>query len=139
MIELRLIERPEIPDYWPMLEPYFSRIPEKIETDITPESILQRARERRLLLYSIEDKGRPIAAAATGFIEAEGIAFIEAVAGDRLSHWLPNILCQFEDCARRANASRIRVHGRKGWLRKLRRFGYQPVSDDTTEKRLQNG
>lgn len=127
MIELRLIERAEIPYYWLLLESYFERIPEKVTTEVTPDLILQKAGDKRLLLWLILNDGKPCGAAATGIRTCgnETVAFVEAIAGDGMKDWLLPVLSDFEARAKRAGATIIEHEGRRGWERRLP--GFKPV------------
>lgn len=69
--------------------------------------------------------GRGIeAAAATVLINSEigKVCIITACGGDGMKQWLP-LIGQIEDYARDEGCARVRIFGRKGWLRALE--GYE--------------
>ncbi len=69
--------------------------------------------------------GRAVeAAAATVLINSEigKVCVITVCGGSRMRRWLP-LLRHIEDYARSENCARVRIYGRKGWLRVL--DGYQ--------------
>jgi len=127
MIELLLVEHVEIAQFWPALKPYFARISGRVTTEVTPDLILEKAKDRRLLLWAIHDDGKLRGAVATGIRECgtETVAFVEAIAGDGMEQWLLPILDDFETRAKRAGATIIEHEGRMGWARKLP--GYRTV------------
>ena len=138
LARLCLIPLDEVDAFWPVLLPFFDRIRDKIETDITPESILERARNQNLLLWAIVDDGF-CGAAATGEMDRDGVkvAFVEALGGE--IEWIGPVITDFEQRAHRAGASIVRVHGRRGWQRILKKYGYHPAGEDATEKELDDG
>lgn len=86
MIHLRLVPFGEEERAWPMLRPYFERIPRKIGTTITPDRILAKAKERRLMLWKIYWGWCLIGAAATGET-TDKVAFIENGARPVWERW----------------------------------------------------
>ena len=127
MIVLRLVERDEITLFWPKLKPYFARIAAKVTTEITPATIFDGAKDRRLLLWAIHDDGQLLGAAATGVRDCgdDTVAFIEALAGDEMDRWLIPVLEDFEIIARERGATIVEHEGRLGWARKLP--GWKPT------------
>ena len=120
---------------WPALRPYFDRIAAKLpDSTVTADTILARAHKRELMLWKIQQGWCLTGALATG--EMGKTAFVEAIAGDRMRDWLGPCLADLEDRCRAAGMQRLRAQGRKGWLRLLRQYGFTPINDDTTEKRL---
>lgn len=127
MIELRRVDRSEIAQFWPVLEPMFARIPGKVTTEVTPADILERSKEQTLLLWVVHDDGTILGTFASGIrtCGTETVAFVEAIAGDDLDRWLLPALADFEARAKNAGATIIEHEGRSGWARKLP--GYRPV------------
>ena len=125
MIACRLVDDPE--SIWPVIASYFARIPEKVTTEVTPDSIRAAVDEGRLDIWAICDEETTYGFLAAGLRQcgAERVAFIEAIAGDEMERWLGEALASFETLAREAGATIVEHEGRKGWERVLP--GYRVV------------
>lgn len=79
--------------------------------------------------------GRAVEAAATTSLietDAEKVCVLTACGGEQMSRWL-GLLGQIEDYARAEGCSRVRIFGRKGWVRMLERYR---ISNVILEKEL---
>lgn len=114
---------------WPALEPWFASVEHRTGTDLTPPDIREAAKQGRLTLWAIYDTERPVpllAAAASGALDSDGVPVTEilSLGGRDFSAWGPTILAEFERLARDNGMKRVRIVGRPGWARRLRRLGY---------------
>jgi hypothetical protein len=68
------------------------------------------------------------AAATTSLIEtdAEKVCVLTACGGEDMGRWL-GLLSQIEDYAKAEGCSRVRIFGRKGWVRVLERYRIRNV------------
>jgi len=71
------------------------------------------------------------AAAATILINSEfgKVCIITVCGGSNMTHWLP-LIRQIENYARCEGCRRVRIYGRKGWLRVLDGYGQKHVIMD---------
>ena len=71
------------------------------------------------------------AAAATILINSEigKVCIITACGGSGMKHWLP-LIRRIEDYARNEGCARVRIYGRKGWLRVLEGYEQKHVIMD---------
>ena len=75
-------------------------------------------------LVWIAFEGQTVFAAGTTAIWDDGEAEIRLCAGVRHREWVCEALRIVEAWARDAGASRLTMRGRRGWLRYVRRFGW---------------
>ena len=77
----------------------------------------------RSLLWVAWNGQEVAAAAATILIDSEigKVCIITACGGRAMQRWLP-LLAEIENYARVEGCSRVRIYGRKGWLRLLEGF-----------------
>lgn len=47
--------------------------------------------------------------------------------GEHLDQWLPDIMGTFDVLAAEQQADVISIHGRSGWVKKLKQYGYEPI------------
>jgi hypothetical protein len=85
----------------------------------------------RSLLWMAWSGGAIESAAATILINSElgKVCIITVCGGSDMKRWLP-LIGQIESYARREGCARVRIYGRKGWLRVLDRYEQQYVIMD---------
>lgn len=85
----------------------------------------------RSLLWVTWDGKAIEAAAATILIRSEvGMTcIITACGGSRMTRWLP-LIAQIENYARNEGCARVRIYGRRGWLRVLDGYAQKHVIMD---------
>jgi hypothetical protein len=85
----------------------------------------------RSLLWVVWDGQAIEAAAATILIRSEvgKTCIITACGGSRMTRWLP-LIAQIENYARNESCARVRIYGRKGWLRVLDGYAQKHVIMD---------
>jgi hypothetical protein len=73
--------------------------------------------------------GRTVEAAATTSLietDAEKVCVLTACGGENMRRWI-DLLGQIEDYAKAEGCSRVRIFGRKGWVRVLERYRIRNV------------
>lgn len=85
----------------------------------------------RSLLWVAWDRQAIEAAAATILIGSEigKVCIITACSGSSMTRWLP-LIAQIENYARKEGCARVRIYGRKGWLRVLDGYAQKHVIMD---------
>lgn len=85
--------------------------------------------EEKAALWVVED-GQIHGAAVTGVTKIEDGYMMEVLAmgGEKMEHWLDEILPVFEYDAKRMGCTYIQVTGRQGWKKMLKSFGYNHTS-----------
>jgi hypothetical protein len=104
-----------------------------VTTATTPEEIYDEAMKDRRLIWAVLDPAQepPLRAVlSTGqWIDHDGMAvFIEALAGEAMTTWLPQCLPELERHAKAAGANRLRIKGRPGWSKVLRDYRLAAVT-----------
>lgn len=118
-MELVCIPPGLVHEFYPKVAPMLRAAIRK--TDLARASDLddQILRGEGLLWLAIE--GQTIEAAATTTIletDRHSVCLVTACAGDDMPQWLP-LFRQIEDWARFEGCKRVRIIGRRGWLRAL--------------------
>jgi len=110
-------------EIWPVVAPLLKAACRRTElnafADIEADALSGRS------LVWLAWNGRTVeAAAATVLIKSEigKVCIITACGGTDMRRWLP-LIGQIESYARNEGCERVRIYGRKGWLRALR--GYE--------------
>ena len=85
----------------------------------------------RSLLWIAWNKQAIEAAAATVLINSEigKVCIITACGGNDMPRWLP-LIAAIENYARAEGCTRVRIYGRKGWLRALDGYGQTHIIMD---------
>lgn len=85
----------------------------------------------RSLLWIVWNGNSINAAAATVLINSEvgKICVITACGGEDMQRWLP-LIGQIENYARDEGCARVRIYGRKGWLRVLEGYEHKHIIMD---------
>jgi hypothetical protein len=114
---------------WPMVEPFVAMACEKVPTDLTPDFILEGARDGRFRLWLILDGEETVAAFPMAELP-DGTAQFYTVGGSRMTEWMPVLLPQFAEMARASGMRALRLDGRKGWERQMARYGFRTIKRD---------
>jgi hypothetical protein len=80
------------------------------------------------LLWACVD-GSGLLAAATAWLSAEGYVEVKLIGGKDRHKWLAELNDRIGAAARDAGATRLIAIGRRGWLRELKRLGWE-ASDE---------
>jgi hypothetical protein len=126
---LAYVPREDIEVLWPLIEPFIKRACEKVETDLTPAFVRDGAKTGRYRIWLVS-KGEVVVSAFAIAELPDGTAEFSAFAADRFEEWMPSILLQFADLARKAGMRALRIDGRRGWERKMTRFGFATIKRD---------
>ena len=94
------------------------------------EHIQAQLREGFMQLWSIQDTrqgNKPICFIVSHIVQVEGFRtlIIRWCGGERIEEWLEEITTM-EKWATNQNCHKVEIWGRPGWIRAMRRFGYEP-------------
>lgn len=110
---------------WGIVEPFLAENIRKSGTDWTLDLFKEGAKDGRLRVWIVCG---PEPVSAFVILEyADRTAEFVAFTAHRFMEWMPAVLPQFEALARAAGIERLRIDGRKGWQRKMDKFGFATV------------
>jgi hypothetical protein len=112
-----------LPD--PERHPLWEGIRGLLEPAVTDAPVLEK---NELVWIAID--GPQIVGAGTTVLNNDGTAEILACGGVRHREWVNQALEAVESWARGAGASRLTMRGRRGWLRHVRRFGWDATGTE---------
>ena len=127
-VTLGTVPRSRISEYWPLLRPLLeSAMSHGMRLPV--DALLADAYLGNVTLWAVVVDDRIVGAAATQVIDYSGgqsALRVVALSGDQFSLWEAKIIEAFERTARSFGAQTIEAVGRKGWARKLDRYGFEP-------------
>lgn len=126
-MNLRLIRPEEVESLWPLAAPRLAPALAVSEGETTLDLLLDRlmdGTDSRLVLVTEDDL--VVTAAVLTMVEypAKRVCQISYAGGSRLDEWCDNGLQAVEKLAKELGADAIYIQGRKGWVRRLQRHGY---------------
>jgi hypothetical protein len=118
------VPRARLAEVWPVVEPLLTPALSR-GGEMTTQTLAEALRDGRFLLW-LAWSGRLEAVAVTEIADtiAGRVCCIVACGGRERARWL-GLRTDLETYARRAGCTRMRIYGRKGWLRALP--DYRPV------------
>lgn len=126
---LAYIKTEDIDNYWGWLGNWLNRALERAPSDMTIDQIYEYATQDRLRLWLVLDGDVPEAVFVTGE-QPDGTLDIFAMAGRRMTQWMPVLIEPFAQMAKASGMTRFRMAGRKGWLNVLKNIGYVQTGTD---------
>jgi hypothetical protein len=115
------VQRARLAEVWPAVEPLLTPALKR-GGEMTMQGLVEALRDGRFVLW-LAWSGRLEAAAVTEVADtiAGRVCCIVACGGRDRARWL-DLRADLETYARRAGCVRMRIYGRKGWLRALPDF-----------------
>lgn len=115
---------------WPVLVPLIAPALEHDHNDLSLDAILADIKAGKYCCLAVMDNDEIIAVqTAQIFTEDNGNRIFNLVttAGTRLDEWQDLLSGALDKLAKEFNCQYIHTRGRLGWLRALKRNGYQPL------------
>jgi hypothetical protein len=119
-LKIGAVANPTQWDRWPEAEAYLepARARGDFASCIEPDEAL----------YVVLD-GDELLAAATAWLSTEGYVEVKLVGGRDRQRWLGELDKVIGAAAKRAEARKLLAIGRRGWLRELKRLGWDSVGE----------
>lgn len=135
MGEARIVWSGILPDHlekaWPIVAPQLQRALDESLGELSLEGVRQRLMKAKMQLWMIGDEfdEDTLGVVITQVERGEMASFLNIVlcAGDGLEEWIDH-LHVLEMFAEQQNCEYIKVHGRAGWERILKPYGYKKYS-----------
>lgn len=121
--ELICVDPERVHEIWPLAEPLLRRAIERTGLSAFREIERDIRCGNALLWLAVEDEGSEITILAAASTRLQGtdagkVCVVTACAGKQMSRWL-SLIGRIEEFAKNEGCNRVRIYGRKGWLRAL--------------------
>jgi hypothetical protein len=124
---------------WPMFKEYAERVlPLTRKRRCATQFLLDLMRNVEMLLVVMGEDGKVIGFCSTAITNYDQIKMLQVrmLAGDFFSDWIDDMHETLEKFAMENNCDGMELIGRRGWVRKLDRFGWREAFV-TVEKRFE--
>lgn len=130
---IKILSADEVVVNWGRIEPHLVRVLAQFDYGSDPEHILLDAVNGRREIWQIADYDA-IAVTEICTLPKFSVLDISLVCGDNMDTWLEPLLDQLTQYAKASGCRYIDGFGRKGWTRKLEKYGFKPYSYDVRLK-----
>ena len=122
---------------WPVVKGMLERAIAHSNGEITSEGVLKSAIEGETLLVTISEEKEVVAAIAIeqrNFDSGLRILNLTLVGGNEMASWMDKFSEIADNLARDYKCDEIYIIGRPGWVRTLRRLGFEAVHTTVSRK-----
>lgn len=140
-MNIQLVLKDDIEEGWNLIEPFIQPAMDFDAAGNTADSVKNAMMRGDVLALVITDNEGLIIAVQTMEIHNdndEKVLNLLTTAGTRLDEWQDDVLKTLETFAKNLGCDAIRTRGRAGWMRILKKHGFEHLYT-ITEKRLNNG
>lgn len=129
MIEIVAIPKDRVDEIWGVAEPIVARVLPHNREAYATDDVLADIKEGTSLLLMIMEGEECIATLVCTFEfqKNKKVLHVPIACGDRADEWLPIAHEVVPSIAREFGCAMVTGRGRKGWLRKLAKFGYKEL------------
>lgn len=127
-MRLEAIKWHDIPLYWPTVKDWIAQALTH-GAGYWPQDIYQRLMYREMTLWLVRDGEDAICACAVTQLWSQPrvkVCDLLLVGGEGLENWA-HLIGKIEDWARSQGCVETRAHGRAGWKREAKTFGYEQL------------
>jgi hypothetical protein len=131
MTKVELMDIVRIEHYWPQIKEALQRVEPEHLRGITSSWLLGKALANEIQIWGVGDEERIDLLLLTSLnqeLSGEKVLRVVLLFGQLLDEHLFEGLKGVHCLAKHEGCARIEVHGRRGWERKLRKFGYTLTS-----------
>lgn len=131
------IKQNDLHKWWPLVKQFIEKALTKGYGEYDCDDIHTLLEDGNAILILAVVGDNVLAGIVVTMIEKPAIRelVILTAGGTHLDYWLPEIMNTFDKLAEEQQADVISIHGRNGWVKKLKQYGYNPVHT-TVIKRL---
>ncbi|WP_373089291.1 hypothetical protein [Zhongshania sp.] len=130
---INLLSPDQVVTHWGSIEPLLQRVLSRFDYGSDAEHILIDVVNGRRQIWEIADFSA-IAVTEVCNLPKFSVLDIPLVSGDNMETWLEPLLDQLTEYAKASGCRYIDGFGRKGWTRKLEKYGFKPYSYDVRLK-----
>lgn len=115
----------DIDTFWQEVEPFINKALEYNHGEFTTEDIYGWLKNQKMQLWVVHENGIQAAAVTEVVIyPRKKIVRILALAGNGFDEWSDDLQALFEFWGKKLDADGIEIIGRRGWIKKLEKYGY---------------
>lgn len=131
------IKQDDLHKWWPLVRQFIEKALTRGYGEYDADDIHTLLEDGNAGLILAVVNNNVVAGIVTTVIEKPALRemIIMTAGGDHLDDWLDEIMEVFDIVAKQQQADVIAIHGRAGWVKKLKSYGYEPVHT-TVIKRL---
>ena len=122
---------------WPLVEEYLQRAVDHSNGEMSIEDVYMRMVKGSMLLVTISVKSDIVAAIAIeqrDFPSGKRVMNLTLLGGSDLVDWMDQFSEIADKLAKDYKCEEIYIVGRQGWVRSLRRLGFEPVHTVVSRK-----
>lgn len=125
-VTISAIPRERVSEIWSLAVPFLCRVLEYNGGEYALEDLEERLRLGEQQLF-MAHRGSAVLAAITAEIihyPRKTICGLVAAGGDHIDEWLDKFMAVITPIAKEQGADEIRIAGRAGWERKVKKYGF---------------
>ena len=129
MIEVVAIPKNKIQEVWDQAEPVVAKVLPHNMGKYTTDDVLNDIEAGDSLLLLVLERGEILATIICTFEEQEGkkVLHMPIVCGERIDEWADLCHETVPKIAKEFGCAMVTGRGRRGWLRKLSKYGYEEL------------
>jgi len=126
MAKIVAIHPDELNKWWPSTQPLVDKALEKGHGEMDSDDIHSMIEDGDCILILAVVGDNVAAAIVTTLVARPALRelIILTAGGCELDEWLDEVMFMFDKLAREQQAEIISIHGRRGWVGKLKKYGY---------------
>jgi len=131
------IRQNDLHKWWPLVREFIEKALSKGYGEYESEDIHTLLEDEQATLLLAVINGKAVAGIVVTLLKKPALRemVILTAGGEHLDEWLDDIMIAFDRLAIEQMADVIAIHGREGWVKKLKPYGYEPAHT-TVIKRL---
>lgn len=126
---IRLVPSQDLPKVWPQAVPQIERILERFDYGSSTDDILINLMTGTRQLWEVNG-GEGYAITRINNLPQFSVLDVSLLAGHNMGDWLEPLIDQLHMYAKALGCKYMDGFGRKGWTRKLEKYGFRPYSYD---------
>lgn len=141
MITIEGIQSQDAQAIWPLVQKWVADACEYSDGSLSVLNVLEQVQAQEQQLWVVRMATAPVAAMTTRVsIRPTGKRVLEVVTlgGVLMDYWLANIVALLKMFAEDQKCESVEAHGRRGWVRALKEFGWEERSV-TVAMEIDNG
>ncbi len=126
---IRILGKAEIAEHWETIEPLLARVLDRFDYGSNASDLLLDFMNEERQLWSINDLDA-IAVTQISKLPRFSVLDVPLMAGSGMKEWMDDLVQTLREHAREQGCKYMDGFGRKGWTKRLHRYGFKPYSYD---------
>ena len=121
------VPKQDIEGLWPVIKPFIDRVLEYTFGEYIAEDVKDKAINGNVVFFIVQIDGEIKSVLSTELIETPYKKYLNIIttSGDDFNEWGEDTLNTLINVAKEQGAEDITIVGRKGWLRKMKQYGFK--------------